>query len=201
MSVFWSLSTCPMTHLPSISSTVSILDNNIRVSMSVRGVCLLFSCVVLQTMLQGNFPLLHQKMWANHANASSFRIFSINTVDCIENSVSNLTVRENHFCKRSRTSAGVLNGSKLKLALVGWFIPYNWGVMWFVGEKQPMQWAMRLRVALYIAQALDNCANNGLRLYHDLNAYRVLFDQVLTFVLSQAFLYSPIQFQSLGWES
>jgi BR-signaling kinase len=46
------------------------------------------------------------------------------------------------------------------------------------GEKQPMQWAMRLRVALYIAQALDNCANNGLRLYHDLNAYRVLFDQV-----------------------
>jgi hypothetical protein len=47
------------------------------------------------------------------------------------------------------------------------------------GEKQPMQWAMRLRVALYIAQALDNCANNGIRLYHDLNAYRVLFDQVM----------------------
>jgi hypothetical protein len=40
-----------------------------------------------------------------------------------------------------------------------------------------MQWGMRLRVALYIAQALDDCANNGLRLYHDLNAYRVLFDQ------------------------
>jgi BR-signaling kinase len=45
------------------------------------------------------------------------------------------------------------------------------------GELQPMQWGMRLRVALYIAQALDDCANNGLRLYHDLNAYRVLFDQ------------------------
>ncbi|CAM6094119.1 unnamed protein product [Calypogeia fissa] len=47
----------------------------------------------------------------------------------------------------------------------------------FHWEKQPMQWAMRLRVALYIVQALDHCANNGLRLYHDLNAYRVLFDQ------------------------
>jgi BR-signaling kinase len=48
----------------------------------------------------------------------------------------------------------------------------------FHWEKQPMQWAMRLRVALYIAQALDHCANSSLRLYHDLNAYRVLFDQV-----------------------
>jgi BR-signaling kinase len=47
----------------------------------------------------------------------------------------------------------------------------------FHWELQPMQWGMRLRVALYIAQALDHCANNGLRLYHDLNAYRVLFDQ------------------------
>ncbi|XP_024361722.1 serine/threonine-protein kinase BSK1 isoform X1 [Physcomitrium patens] len=47
----------------------------------------------------------------------------------------------------------------------------------FHWEKQPMQWAMRLRVSLYIAQALDHCANSNLRLYHDLNAYRVLFDQ------------------------
>lgn len=45
-----------------------------------------------------------------------------------------------------------------------------------------MQWAMRLRVSLYIAQALDHCANSNLRLYHDLNAYRVLFDQVSLFV-------------------
>lgn len=44
-----------------------------------------------------------------------------------------------------------------------------------------MQWAMRLRVALYIAQALDHCASNGLRLYHDLNAYRVMFDQVFLY--------------------
>jgi hypothetical protein len=41
-----------------------------------------------------------------------------------------------------------------------------------------MQWAMRLRVALYIALALDHCANQGRRLYHDMNAYRILFDQV-----------------------
>ena len=41
-----------------------------------------------------------------------------------------------------------------------------------------MQWAMRLRVALYIAHALDHCANQGRRLYHDMNAYRILFDQV-----------------------
>eukprot|EP00249_Psilotum_nudum_P022993 c28717_g1_i3 orf=439-1905(-) len=47
----------------------------------------------------------------------------------------------------------------------------------FHWENQPMQWAMRLRVALYIAQALEHCANLGRRLYHDLNAYRVLFDQ------------------------
>eukprot|EP00246_Nothoceros_aenigmaticus_P002309 TRINITY_DN13153_c0_g1_i1.p1 TRINITY_DN13153_c0_g1~~TRINITY_DN13153_c0_g1_i1.p1 ORF type:complete len:494 (-),score=85.62 TRINITY_DN13153_c0_g1_i1:297-1778(-) len=47
----------------------------------------------------------------------------------------------------------------------------------FHWERQPMQWAMRLRVALYIAQALEHCSNNNLKLYHDLNAYRVLFDQ------------------------
>lgn len=47
----------------------------------------------------------------------------------------------------------------------------------FHWERQPMPWTMRLRVALYIAHALDHCANHNLRLYHDLNAYRVLFDQ------------------------
>ena len=41
-----------------------------------------------------------------------------------------------------------------------------------------MQWAMRLRVALYLAQALEYCSSKGRALYHDLNAYRVLFDQV-----------------------
>lgn len=37
---------------------------------------------------------------------------------------------------------------------------------------------MRLRVSLYIAEALDYFSTEGRRLYHDLNAYRVLFDEV-----------------------
>lgn len=48
----------------------------------------------------------------------------------------------------------------------------------FLGESQPMKWAMRLRVALHIAQALEYCTGKGRALYHDLNAYRVLFDDV-----------------------
>ncbi|XP_034218323.1 serine/threonine-protein kinase BSK5-like isoform X2 [Prunus dulcis] len=47
----------------------------------------------------------------------------------------------------------------------------------FQWETQPMTWAMRLRVALYVAQALDCCSSKGKALYHDLNAYRVMFDQ------------------------
>ncbi|KAI3806432.1 hypothetical protein L1987_22337 [Smallanthus sonchifolius] len=47
----------------------------------------------------------------------------------------------------------------------------------FHWESQPLKWAMRLRVALYLAQALDYCSSKGRGLYHDLNAYRVLFDQ------------------------
>ncbi|ONK74648.1 uncharacterized protein A4U43_C03F8700 [Asparagus officinalis] len=39
-----------------------------------------------------------------------------------------------------------------------------------------MSWAMRVRVALYLAQALEYCGSKGRALYHDLNAYRVLFD-------------------------
>lgn len=50
------------------------------------------------------------------------------------------------------------------------------------GDTQPMKWAMRLRVALYLAQALDYCSNKGRALYHDLNAYRVLFDLVGTLI-------------------
>ncbi|KAE8729440.1 Inositol phosphorylceramide synthase 3 isoform 1 [Hibiscus syriacus] len=40
-----------------------------------------------------------------------------------------------------------------------------------------MKWPMRLRVALYLAQALEYCSSKGRALYHDLNAYRILFDQ------------------------
>ncbi|XP_051131192.1 serine/threonine-protein kinase BSK6-like isoform X2 [Andrographis paniculata] len=55
---------------------------------------------------------------------------------------------------------------------------YMHGGGWIIdtGENQPMKWAMRLRVALYLAQALDYCSSRGRALYHDLNAYRVLFD-------------------------
>lgn len=37
---------------------------------------------------------------------------------------------------------------------------------------------MRVRVAYYIAQALDHCNAENRKIYHDLNAYRVLFDEV-----------------------
>ncbi|XWS20871.1 hypothetical protein CRYUN_Cryun30bG0006200 [Craigia yunnanensis] len=47
----------------------------------------------------------------------------------------------------------------------------------FHWENQTIEWAMRLRVALYIAEALDYCSSEGRLLYHDLNAYRVLFDE------------------------
>lgn len=56
-----------------------------------------------------------------------------------------------------------------------------WSILIFeveLGENQPMKWAMRLRVAFYLAQALDYCSSKGRALYHDLNAYRILFDQV-----------------------
>lgn len=47
----------------------------------------------------------------------------------------------------------------------------------FHWDSQPMKWSMRLRVALYLAQALEYCSSKGRALYHDLNAYRILFDQ------------------------
>ncbi|KAJ4835233.1 Serine/threonine-protein kinase bsk3 [Turnera subulata] len=47
----------------------------------------------------------------------------------------------------------------------------------FHWDTQPIKWAMRLRVALHLAEALEYCTNKGRALYHDLNAYRVLFDE------------------------
>ncbi|CAN6566707.1 unnamed protein product [Malus baccata var. baccata] len=47
----------------------------------------------------------------------------------------------------------------------------------FHWEKQPLPWEMRVRIAYYIAQALDHCNTENRKLYHDLNAYRVLFDE------------------------
>ncbi|KAL4282990.1 hypothetical protein GQ457_16G026010 [Hibiscus cannabinus] len=46
----------------------------------------------------------------------------------------------------------------------------------FHWEAQPMKWAMRLRVALHLAEALEYCTSKGRALYHDLNAYRMAFD-------------------------
>ncbi|KAG7544999.1 Serine-threonine/tyrosine-protein kinase catalytic domain [Arabidopsis suecica] len=47
----------------------------------------------------------------------------------------------------------------------------------FHWENQTIEWAMRLRVGYYIAEALDYCSTEGRPLYHDLNAYRVLFGE------------------------
>lgn len=47
-----------------------------------------------------------------------------------------------------------------------------------------MKWAMRLRVVLHLAQSLEYCTNKGRTLYHDLNAYRILFDEVMILSLS-----------------
>jgi BR-signaling kinase len=47
----------------------------------------------------------------------------------------------------------------------------------FHWESQPMKWAMRLRVVLHLAEALEYCTIKGRALYHDLNAYRILFDE------------------------
>ncbi|XP_022861650.1 probable serine/threonine-protein kinase At4g35230 [Olea europaea var. sylvestris] len=47
----------------------------------------------------------------------------------------------------------------------------------FHWDKQPLPWEMRVRVAYYIAQALDHCNAENRNIYHDLNAYRVIFDE------------------------
>ncbi|KAE8703688.1 putative serine/threonine-protein kinase [Hibiscus syriacus] len=59
----------------------------------------------------------------------------------------------------------------------------------FHWESQPMKWAMRLRVVFYLAQALEYCTNKGRVLYHDLNAYRVLFDEVIICFLAISYFF------------
>ncbi|KAG6478963.1 hypothetical protein ZIOFF_062411 [Zingiber officinale] len=49
----------------------------------------------------------------------------------------------------------------------------------FHWDTHSLSWAMRIRVALYLAQALEYCCTRGRALYHDLNVYRVIFDQVV----------------------
>lgn len=63
-----------------------------------------------------------------------------------------------------------------------------------------MKWVMRLRVALHLAQALEYCTSKGRALYHDLNAYRVVFDDVSIFLSYNS--QSPFFFKIfLNWES
>ncbi|KAI4315148.1 hypothetical protein L6164_027990 [Bauhinia variegata] len=47
----------------------------------------------------------------------------------------------------------------------------------FHWDKQPLPWEMRVRVAHHVAQALDHCSMENRKIYHDLNAYRILFDE------------------------
>ncbi|KAG8363499.1 hypothetical protein BUALT_Bualt19G0028700 [Buddleja alternifolia] len=47
----------------------------------------------------------------------------------------------------------------------------------FHWDKQPLPWEMRVRVAHHIAQALEHCNAENRKIYHDLNAYRILFDE------------------------
>lgn len=71
------------------------------------------------------------------------------------------------------------------------------------GEKQPMKWPMRLRVVLHLAQALEYCTNKGRALYHDLNAYRVLFDEVCFFHLFELFFFFLqilLEFLTVNWD-
>ncbi|KAM1236544.1 hypothetical protein ACFX2G_038402 [Malus domestica] len=46
-----------------------------------------------------------------------------------------------------------------------------------VRENQTIEWALRPRVALNIAEALYYCSSEGRPLYHDLNSYMILFDE------------------------
>ena len=65
------------------------------------------------------------------------------------------------------------------MCFFGFVLAYSF--IWLLletGENQTIEWAMRLRVAYYIAEALEYCSTEGRPLYHDLNAYRVLFDEV-----------------------
>ncbi|CAN1303936.1 Serine/threonine-protein kinase BSK6 [Linum perenne] len=81
-----------------------------------------------------------------------------------------------HFCVIAENGAGFKEFTLEQLkAATGGFSSDN--IVSEHGESQPMKWAMRLRVALYLAQALEYCSSKGRALYHDLNAYRVLFDK------------------------
>ncbi|KAM0942294.1 putative transferase, protein kinase RLK-Pelle-RLCK-XII-1 family [Dioscorea sansibarensis] len=47
----------------------------------------------------------------------------------------------------------------------------------FKTKTKALEWSRRLRVACYTAEALEYCSNAGRAVYHDLNSYKVLFDE------------------------
>ncbi|KAH7669127.1 Non-specific serine/threonine protein kinase protein [Dioscorea alata] len=47
----------------------------------------------------------------------------------------------------------------------------------FNPTNKTLEWSMRLRVACYVAEALEYCINEGQAMYFDLNSYKVLFDE------------------------
>lgn len=61
---------------------------------------------------------------------------------------------------------------------IHYFFTYSMSGLYAVDDKQPLPWEMRLRVAYHVAQALDHCSVENRKIYHDLNAYRILFDEV-----------------------
>lgn len=66
---------------------------------------------------------------------------------------------------------------KYTFLLVLWLITFCLS-SFLAGEKQTIEWLLRLRVTFYIAEVLGYSNTKGLPPYHDLNAYKVLFDEV-----------------------
>ncbi|KAG2243309.1 hypothetical protein Bca52824_094850 [Brassica carinata] len=62
--------------------------------------------------------------------------------------------------------------------LVAEYMPYGTlSKHLFHWNRQEIPWEMRVRVAYYIAQALDYCNVQNQKIYHDLSASRILFDE------------------------
>ncbi|XP_070676491.1 uncharacterized protein [Malus domestica] len=75
-----------------------------------------------------------------------------------------LRIKSTEIRKRKRAKESYGDSQKMVQVSVG-------------GENQTIDWAIRLTVALNIEKALDHCSSECRPLYHDLNAYMVLFDK------------------------
>eukprot|EP00850_Spirogloea_muscicola_P024641 SM001199S25463 [mRNA] locus=s1199:3:1975:- [translate_table: standard] len=59
----------------------------------------------------------------------------------------------------------------------------------FHWEKEPMPWLARMELALKLARALEYLNSGaGLPVYHDLNSYRILFDNALDLIKGKSVL-------------